>query len=313
MSETSAFLFGDYGPRTLLRLSGPDAASYLHNLCTQDIRALKPGACSEAFITSVQGKTLGYVRIFRQADTILLETSPGQASTLLEHFDKYHIREKVEFADLSQHAKAFVASWDVLKSYLSQAGVAEPNAFEPSEGQFSTMDGPTETIIAHCEIAGAGLGYGVFIGSEAEARWSAFWSEVSGTTISAEELQARRIAAGTVEFGVDVTSENLPQELARDKKAISFQKGCYLGQETVARIDAMGHVNRLLVRLRGERKLALSKGDVIEFEGKPVGHITSAAFWEAKNETWALGLVRRGNHAPNTALSAKGQSLMVID
>lgn len=306
MSETSAFLFGDYGPRTLLRLNGVDAASYLHNLCTQDIRALKPGACSEAFITSVQGKTLGYVRLCRQADAILLETSPGQASTLLEHFDKYHIREKVEFADLSQHANGFVASWDVLRTYLSDQGVSEP-----SDGQFGTINGPAETIIARWEIVGPGFGFGVLIGSEAEAKWNAFRNEVGGTAISAEELQARRIAAGTVEYGVDVTSENLPQEIARDTKTISFQKGCYLGQETVARIDAMGHVNRLLVRLRGEGQVVLSKGDVIEFEGKPVGHITSAAFWAAKNETWALGLVRRGNHAPNTTLSAKGQSLVV--
>lgn len=307
MSGTSASLFGDYGPRTLLRLSGADAAGYLHNLCTQDIRGLKPGACSEAFITSVQGKTLGYVRIFRQANAILLETSPGQESVLLEHFEKYHIREKVEFVDLSKHAKAFVASWDVLKKYLSREG-----ASEPGEGQFSAMESPAETIIAHWAVAGPGLGYGVFVGSEAEPTWNTFWSEVGGTTISAEELQARRIAAGTIEFGADVTSDNLPQEIARDSQAISFQKGCYLGQETVARIDALGHVNRLLVRLRGEGNLALSKGDVIEVEGKSVGRITSAAFWETKKETWALGLVRRGNHAAGTTVSANGQSLAVI-
>lgn len=307
MPDSGSLLFGDYGPRTLVQISGPDAASFLHNLCTQDIRSLAVGECTEAFITTVQGKTLGYVRIFKHADGIFLDSSEGQSAVLLAHFEKYHIREKVEFADLSQHARAFLASQDLVNSWLASEAIEPPTA-----GKFILATNHGRTLIANGEIAGPGTAYGIFFEREAVERWRLFWNAQQGRTMSAEEVQARRIAAGIVEFGRDVTSDNLPQELARDAKAVSFQKGCYLGQETVARIDALGHVNRLLVRLRGEGNLQLASGAGLERDGKQVGQITSAASWEQQNETWAFGLVRRGQHSPGTELLANQQRLVVV-
>ncbi len=298
---------GDYGPRTLLRLTGADAVTFLHNLCTQDIRAMRPGDCAEAFITNVQGKTLGYVRVFREAEGLLLDSSPGQAQTLLEHFDKYQIREKISFEDLSHSAQAFVADWDSFATYLMVE-----NEDELSDRSFKSNKRIGETIAARWEIAGPGTGYGIFVDGEAKSKWNMVCGPVQNAALSDSEVQARRIAAGTVEFGSDVTSENLPQEINRDAQAISFKKGCYLGQETVARIDALGHVNRLLVRLRGEGKLAISASDPITVEGKQIGHITSAAYWESKNESWALGFVRRGNHATGTEVTVNDSRLQVV-
>ena len=74
-----------------------------------------------------------------------------------------------------------------------------------------------------------------------------------------------RIESGTPRFGVDITDENLPQEVARDNRAISFTKGCYLGQETVARIDALGHVNRKLCGIRFERNEIPTGGSSINW------------------------------------------------
>lgn len=307
MSNTEPLLYGDYGPRTLLRVTGTDAASFLHNLCTQDIRALQIGACSEAFVTSVQGKTLGYVRIFRRQEGFLLDSCAGQGQVLLEHFDKYHIREKVSFEDLSSGAEAFVASWNAVERYLESQSTAAPG-----EMQFASMPELGESIFARWEIAGPAMGYGIFSSAEAKSKWTASWNGLGGLALSNEEVSARRIAAGSPEFGADITTDNFPQEIARDAKAISFQKGCYLGQETVARIDALGHVNRLLVRLRGEGNLAIKSGDPLGVDGKQIGHITSAAWWEGKNEFWALGLVRRGQHSVGNQLLAGGNRLTVI-
>src|SRR5439155_9007426 len=85
--------------RTLIELTGRDRAAFLHNFCTNDIRGLKPGGGCEAFITSVQGRILGHVLVFCGAETLVLETVPGQSDRLLTHLDRYLIREDVTLAD----------------------------------------------------------------------------------------------------------------------------------------------------------------------------------------------------------------------
>ena len=97
--------------------------------------------------------------------------------------------------------------------------------------------------------------------------------------VDAASFEVLRIEAGTPVFGKEVTEKNLPQEFGRDDRAISFVKGCYLGQETVARIDALGHVNQVLKGLRLEPGSPCPRpGSPLEHEGKRVGVVTSAAF-----------------------------------
>jgi folate-binding protein YgfZ len=112
-----------------------------------------------------------------------------------------------------------------------------------------------------------------------------------------------RIEAGTPVFGRDVTADNLPQEVGRDNRAISFVKGCYLGQETVARIDALGHVNKLMkgLRLRGPAPHPIV-GATLEHDGKKVGTVTSAAFSPGWGTTVALGYVRSSQAVDATEL-----------
>src|SRR5205814_560451 len=116
-----------------------------------------------------------------------------------------------------------------------------------------------------------------------------------------EALEMVRIEAGTPFFGQDITDKNLPQELGRDALAISFTKGCYLGQETVARIDALGHVNQTLRGLRFAGLEIPQAGADLSTPDKPdkaVAHVTSAAFSPRLAAPLALGYVRRGYEAP---------------
>ena len=103
---------------------------------------------------------------------------------------------------------------------------------------------------------------------------------------------------------MDITEKNLPQEVARDQLAIHFQKGCYLGQETVARIDALGHVNRLLVGVRFESSETPAVGTELSRQGKAVGAVTSSAWSPRLNAAVALAYVRRNCHEPNTLLDS---------
>jgi folate-binding protein YgfZ len=113
-----------------------------------------------------------------------------------------------------------------------------------------------------------------------------------------------RLEAGFPWYGQDISEENLAPEVGRDPQAISYVKGCYLGQETIARIDALGHVNRMLVGVGFETADAPSPGTELFCDGKGVGRVTSAAFSPKLQAALALAYVRRGHHEPGSQLSS---------
>jgi folate-binding protein YgfZ len=120
-----------------------------------------------------------------------------------------------------------------------------------------------------------------------------------------DALEAARLEAGTPWYGRDITDKNLPQEVARDPLAISFVKGCYIGQETVARIDALGHVNKLLVGVRFPgASHAPEPGTDLTAAGQSVGQITSSALSPKLGHPLALAYIRRGHHEPGTRLDS---------
>ena len=231
--------------RTQVQLSGNDQRTFLNAFCTADIAGLVPGQGCEAFITSVQGKTLGLVHVFCQQDSLLLDTVAGQADKLISHLDRYVIREDVTFTDQTDQQESIF--------------IAGPQAGE-TIGSLLQSPHPTEPL-GHLEVAFRGHPLSI---RRCPAPLDGFW--ISGCSESLDELarllaesdcrqieetvvEMLRIEAGIPSYGVDLDDQNLPQEVNRDRYAISFTKGCYLGQETVARLDALGHVNWLLTGL----------------------------------------------------------------
>jgi folate-binding protein YgfZ len=119
-----------------------------------------------------------------------------------------------------------------------------------------------------------------------------------------EAFHALRIEAGTPFFGVDFDEDSFPQEVGRDREAIRFTKGCYLGQETVARIDALGHVNQKLVGVRFFGSEVPAAGTELSLGGKKVGRVTSATVSPQLQAPLALALVRREANAAGTRLES---------
>jgi tRNA-modifying protein YgfZ len=132
------------------------------------------------------------------------------------------------------------------------------------------------------------------------------------TEATAEVAEIARIEQGLPAYGVDITSENLPQEVGRDAQAISFTKGCYLGQETVARIDALGHVNRHLSRIAIDSESPPPRGAEFLSAGKTVGNVTSSCFSPRLGKSLALGYLRRGSHGPGTKMEIGGHAAEVV-
>ncbi len=288
--------------RTIIDVTGADRTQFLQSFTTNDIKKLAPGRGCEAFVTSSQGKTLGHVLIFCEAEKYVLNTTPGQAASLVGHFERYVITEDVQFIDRTAE------SCDLLLAGLKAIVVlqAASDGSVPSEllSHAAATIGGRAAIVRRVEYAGP-IAYFVQASVNDAASITAALSAAGAVACDAAAIEAARLEAGAPLFGSDITPENLPQEVARDNRAISFTKGCYLGQETVARIDAIGHVNRLLVGLKFSGGQLPQSGLALLADGQQVGHVTSAAWSPRLGGPLALGYLRRMHAKPATQLASE--------
>ncbi len=291
--------------RTQLEITGADRAKFLNNFSTGDIKSLSPGTGCEAFVTSVQGKTIGHILVFCQTDSLVVETVPNQAAFLIEHFDKYLFSDDVQFVDQTKQFGEFLFAGPTALSVFNSCFRCEPPSklmehvdFDCGSVRRVEMLGPTSLLIS-CERRAL------------HRMWEL--QEAGAAPLGQDAYHARRIQCGWPEFGSDINDENLPQEVGRDEQAISFTKGCYLGQETVARIDAMGHVNRKLVGLKFENQSHVDTPVDLSREDKVVGKVTSAAFHPSFNSVIALGYVRQAHAKAGNILASSAGDVEVVD
>ena len=233
----------------LLMSSGTDCKKHLHSFCTNEILKTKDGDVVEAFVLDAKGKTIGHIHALIREDAILQIAINGQNEVLHNHLDRYVIREEVEFEDQTTDYSFFWLDGPNAAAFVCQS---TGNAAAPANKKHSiTSINGIETTIAKLPLYSES-GYLLFCeSSKAQAVVEALFQEKI-TQCDAHALELLRIKSGIPAFGSEITPDRLPQELCRDEQAISFVKGCYLGQETVARIDALGQVNWLLSNLEAQ-------------------------------------------------------------
>jgi folate-binding protein YgfZ len=295
-------------PRTVIEVRGNDRTQFLHAFCTNDVKKLAPGQGCEAFFTNHQGKTIGHGFIFCEPERLVIGTVAGQAS-LITHFDKFVISEDVQFRDLSGDVQIFlIAGSEAGNKLRTLIGSSPPEAMLSfTHSQIAGRD----VTIFHVPYAGSDSYLLRAKSSDADQVRAAL--ESAGARLCQHEaVEAARIEAGFPYFSRDITEDNLPQEVNRNEQAISFKKGCYLGQETVARIDALGHVNRLLVGLRMNGDEVPQPGAKLLAGDKEVGQVTSACFSPALNAPLAIAYVRRQHAKPGSRLNCESTPAEVI-
>jgi folate-binding protein YgfZ len=298
----------DRTDRMRVEVSGPDRAKFLHNLTTNEVKRLAAGRGCEAFVTSPQGKTIGYVILHATADRILVRSDPGGMELAMPHFRKYGVFDDVAIDDRSDATFELHLVGAGCDDILRRAGCDVPDPSEYAHVAGAVAGRPVRVVR---ESPGGFPGLTI-IGDRGDAgaivaALGAAGGERGPSELEPSVFEALRIEAGTPVFGKDVTEKNLPQEFARDDRAISFVKGCYLGQETVARIDALGHVNQFLKGLAFEPGGECpAPGSILEADGKRVGSITSAAVSPWRGHPIALGMIRTGHAGPGTTLRLAG-------
>lgn len=294
----------DRGDRVRIAISGPDRAKLLHNLTTNEIKRLPAGCGVEAFLTNGQGRTLGFLLIHAEPGRLLVRADPGSAEAILAHLGKYGLFEDAAPVDISD----VTSEWHLVGP--GAVGVAESLGLTPPATDLGiaagSVAGRTVTIVREDPTGRPGLTI-LAAKDDAQAVGSALGAEVEGrggAKLSPGAYEALRIEAGTPAFGRDVTSANLPQEIDRDARAISFVKGCYLGQETVARLDAMGHVNKILVGAVADSGRFPPAGATLQADGKDVGVVTSSAYSPGWSRGVVLGYAKVANARPGSRLVA---------
>lgn len=262
-------------------VTGADRQKFLNSFCTNDVKRLKSGDSCEAFFTNVKGKISGYGIVSCREDELVIVGAPGQPPTLIEHLDRYIIREDVQLRDTTAE-----------RSYLLVAGGEAAKELHQS---IELLPSIAVTTIP-CNLVSSAY--------QAVVELSLIELPVVLNLIRTQEIvlaglafDAVRIEAGVPLFQVDFDESNFPQEVGRDRQAISFTKGCYLGQETVARIDALGHVNQGLVGVQFSGSDVPISGVELSRAGAVVGRVTSAAFSPELGAPLALAMVRRDANA----------------
>ena len=247
--------------RTLLRVEGPRAAHLLNGLLSADVEALRPGDAALSFILTPKGRPVAVPTVLRLEDAILLDIGRASLPGLLDHFRTY--------------LPPRFASVTVLDG-PRRVSLLGPQAIEAANGL--DLAGNPLRVARVPEDAGGMDFYFPKGGPEPEAIASAAVS-VGGVEASPADYEAWRIERGIPRFGLDITTDNLPQETGLVPRAVSFEKGCYTGQEVVSRIHYRGHVNR---HLRGIRRIEspagppLAPGTQLIREGRVVGTVTSS-------------------------------------
>ena len=299
----------ELGKRTQIEIAGPDRASFLHNLCTNEIRKLAVGSGCEAFLTTVQGKTLAHVFVFAGPDALVLETVPGESEKILAHLDHYLVCEQVTLTDRTEVWSELLLAGPESESMLEKVAAVRPPQACLAHAPAKLGDAPV--WLRRADLTSS-VGFLIAVRDGDLSSVTAELRAAGAVACSTDAFQAARIERGFPLFGIDISDKNLPQEVARDSMAISFIKGCYLGQETVARIDALGHVNKTLVGLKFGGSEIPTAGMELSTEGQPAGHVTSAAYSPRLDLPLALGYVRRGANTPGSRVaSAIGEAEVI--
>ena len=279
----------DRSERGKLALTGADAKSFLQGQVSNDVESLSPGTgCYAAFLTP-KGKMLGDLRILDTGDELLLDTERVALQGLFNMIRRFSIGYAVEL-----HKRTVERG---LISLIGPGSTAVAGAEGLPDAEHANRLVEVGPITARAIRTDVGIDL-LCDAADTEALLAAL-AAAGATVVSADAVECLRIERGRPRYGIDLDETVIPQEAGLNDRAVSFTKGCYVGQETVARLFYRGKPNR---HLRG---LALSapprSGDEIELEGRAVGHITSTAL-SPRFGAIALALVRREAPPGSTVL-----------
>jgi folate-binding protein YgfZ len=281
LREDAAWI--DLSGRGKIHATGEDRARLLHAMTTNQVQQLTPGKGCYAFFLSAQGRILSDVNLFCLPEYFLLDTEPESLRRVYEHLDKFIIADDVTLEDVTEHIATVNLEGPEAEQMLEFLKAPIP---ESEHG----IEAWGDRLVAR--VTSTGLdGFSIFVPVDQKAALVTELESAGAIEADAETVEVVRIESGKPRYGKDITDALIPQE-TQQMQALSFAKGCYIGQEIVERVRSRGHVNKVLAPMEIETEEDLDAGVKILVGGKDVGAITSAAFSPSRNKVVALGIIR---------------------
>lgn len=307
----------DLSWRGRLELLGADRLRFLHNYLTCEVKGLAPGAGAYGFFTNPQGRILSDAAVLAREDRLWVEIGPGQETAIGDHLRKYLLADRVEIRTLEEAVPITLlgpAAGETLGVDLSPLAQTWSHARIAVHG--------AEVELQHRGLTGSGsAAWTLWVAVPAAAALFERLIAAGARPVGFEALEALRAGSGIPRFGRDFGPDNFPQETGIDE-AVSYTKGCYLGQEVVARIHYRGGVQNLLRGLvfegfEGFEGGAPAQGAALSHEGREVGKATTvipAVSGAAGSAGGAIGLgiVHRRAAEPGTRVEVEGGGTALV-
>jgi folate-binding protein YgfZ len=296
----------DLSPRGRLAVTGGDRLRFINGQVTNNVRDLRPGQGCYAAVVSAKGRVEGDANIYCLAEELLLDCEPGQGGQLTARLEHYIIADDVRVVDLS-------AAYGLLSVQGPMARAVLARAFhgrELPEGPWSSVIWPevggeicvvelTRVLVPGLELFVPASRLGEVWGRLREAVTAS-----GGCPAGWECLEWARVEAGLPRYGQDMDDRNLAPEAGIESRAISYTKGCYIGQEVISRLRSIGQVTRSLRGLELEDAAGPlpQRGDRLVLGDREVGYLTSAVQSPSLGRAIGLGYVRREVAEPRTVI-----------
>jgi tRNA-modifying protein YgfZ len=290
----------DRSERGKLTVSGDDAVEYLQGQLTNDVEALDPGEGQYAALLDRKGHIQADMRVIRiSPEEIWIDTEPEAFEAAKRHLETYKIGREVAIADLTAE-RAILSLIGPRSAAVAGTAALPEDACEPA-----TVAG------IECLAVGTAAGIDLIVGASEAERLRGALADGGAVEVGPEVAEVVRIEAGTPRFGAEMSSETMPAEAGIVERAVSFTKGCYIGQEPVARLHYKGRPNR---HLRGlELSAPTEPGVGLRLGEKEVGRVGSACVSPARGPI-ALAIVRReAEPGAELAVGEDGVTARVVD
>ncbi|HLM56017.1 MAG TPA: glycine cleavage T C-terminal barrel domain-containing protein [Pyrinomonadaceae bacterium] len=292
----------DLSARGRVEVWGGEAVKFLNGMVTNDVAALAEGAWMHAAFPNPQGRLVALVRVFRRGDRFLFDTEAETYARLLRDLERFTLAGDFFVRDLTPETACLTVqgagALEVMTRTLGPAAAATGRGVVAA----ATFDNSTVEVARATHTAEDG--FDLFVARERKEALRDMLAASGARPAGARALEVLRVEAGVPRYGVDASDANVVLEVADEAEAVSYTKGCYTGQEIIARIHWRGHVAKKLTGVIFDRGLDAPADPRLRdcADGREVGRITSTVFSPRLNREVALALVKYDRLAPGTEL-----------
>jgi len=288
----------DLSSRGRLLVGGSEAVMFLNGLITNDMKTLAPNTWMPAAFANVQGRLLAAARIINRKDGFLIDTEGVTHDTILKTLERFTLAGDFRLTDVTNETASLSIQGKSAESTMRAVFGDKSTVERQKVVNTKLANGHEVTIIRATHTAEDGFDLFIDVNDARELRESLI--RAGAENVSLETLETLRIEAGIPRYGIDMDETTVVTEANLDE-AVSFTKGCYLGQEIIVRIKHRGHVAKKLTgMILGENAELKQGAKVLSTDNKEIGRVTSSTFSPRLDRTIALGYIKYDYLAPGT-------------